>query len=186
MVITLGKGSALEGVMQNLLDVQHTLSPGYNINWGQIILVLAEQHTIHPRISPKTFCFLTRRSIATRVNAIGVKHFRDAMSDDWTGNKFGFNREEWRTETVTKLEYYESEYRRLKESTSLLELVMWKTRIYSLDHGKAMGEGSKKLKIDQTDFRLLCRINCGADHVIENVLPYLLPPDFVRSYVVVR
>jgi hypothetical protein len=31
--------------------------------------------------------------------------------------------------------------------------------------------------------RLECRTNCGADFVIENVWPYLLPSDFVRSYV---
>ena len=53
--------------------------------------------------------------------------------DDWMGDdydyNYDFNREEWRTETQLKLEYYESEYRRLKESTSLLELAMWKARM---------------------------------------------------------
>jgi hypothetical protein len=37
--------------------------------------------------------------------------------------------------------------------------------------------------MDRSDFRLDCRISCGADHAVENVLPYLLPQDFVRSYV---
>ena len=46
-----------------------------------------------------------------------------------------------------------------------------------------MGGGNTKIKMDQSEFRLQCRISCGANHVIENVLPYLLPPDFVRSYV---
>jgi hypothetical protein len=88
-------------------------------------------------------------------------------------------------ETITKLEYYESEYRRLKESTSLLELALWKTRMVdaSLDNGKVMVGCNKKLKMDQSEFRLQCRISCEADHVIENVWPYLLPSDFVRSYV---
>jgi hypothetical protein len=101
------------------------------------------------------------------------------MADDWNGDcdDDDFNRQEWRAETITKLQYYESEYRKLKESTSLLELALWKARI------SAMGEGNKIMKMDQSDFRLQCRISCGADHVIENVLPYLLPPDFVRSYV---
>ena len=45
----------------------------------------------------------------------------------------------------------------------------------------AMGVGNKKMKMDVTDFRLQCRINCGADHVVENVLPYLLQSDFVLS-----
>jgi hypothetical protein len=40
-----------------------------------------------PHVSPATFCFLTRCSIATRVSAIGVKHFQDDMSDNWMGNE---------------------------------------------------------------------------------------------------
>jgi hypothetical protein len=67
--------------------------------------------------------------------------------------------------------------------TSLLELALWKKKIEdsSLDHGKMQVGGNKKMKMDSSDFRLQCRINCGADHVVENVLPYLLPPDFVIS-----
>ena len=66
-----------------------------------------------------------------------------------------------------------------KESTSLLELALWKA---SIDHGKAMSGGNTKLKIDPSEFRLQCRISCAADHVIENVLPYLLS-DYMRSHV---
>ena len=61
---------------------------------------------------------------------------------------------------------------------------MWKARMDdSLDYGKAMGGDNKKMKIDPSALRLQCRISCGADHVVENVWPYLLPPYFVRSYV---
>ena len=49
-----------------------------------------------------------------------------------------------------------------------------------------MGGSNKKLKIHISDFRLQCRVSCGADHVVENVWPYSLPPDFVRSYVYVN
>jgi len=63
--------------------------------------------------------------------------------------------------------------------TSLLELAMWNARMDdSLDHGKTMGGGNKKMKMDESEFRLQCRISCGADAVIVNVLPYLLPPYF--------
>ena len=99
------------------------------------------------------------------------------MTDDWMGDVDNdFDRELWHNETLTKLEYYESEYRRLKESTSLLELAMWKARMNddSLDDGKT---------IDPSAYRLQCCISCGADHVVENVWRYLLPPDFVCSYV---
>jgi hypothetical protein len=98
------------------------------------------------------------------------------MADDWMGsNDIDFNRDLWRNETLTKLAYYESEYEKLKESTSLLELALWKINIdaSTVTNGVAMGDNN----------RLDCRTNCGADFVIENVWPYLLPSDFVRSYV---
>jgi hypothetical protein len=178
MLITLGRTNAPERVIQNLIDVQQSLSPEYNIDWDQVLGMLAETGY---NIYSKKFCFLTRCSIAKRVKAIGVKHFRDAMADDWMGDDNNFNREEWRAETVAKLEYYESEYRKLKEITSLLELALWKLRMD--DDSKAGGRGNKKMTFDQSDFRLRCRVSCGADHVVENAWPYSLPPDFVRSYV---
>ena len=120
------------------------------------------------------------------------------MADDWTGSAlnfneqawrdgtaFNFNGQAWRDETLAKLEYYESEYSRLKEMTSLLELAIWKMKIDngSKDLCETMAGGNTKIKRDGPDFRLQCRISCGADVVIENVWQYLLPPDFVRSYV---
>jgi hypothetical protein len=180
MLMTLIKTNAPAAVMQNLLNVQQTLSPEYNIDWNQVLRSLAAEN-----MYPKTFCFLTRCSIATRVNVIGVKHFRDAMADDWMGcNSHYFNGHAWRTDTLTKLEYYESEYQKLKETTSILELALWKARLdESKDRDEATGGSNKKMKMDGTDFRLQCRISCGANIVVENVWPYLLPSDFVRSYV---
>lgn len=53
---------------------------------------------------------------------------------------------------------------KLKEMMSLLELVLWKARIddTNLGHGNFIGGGIKKMKIDDTEFRMQCRINCGA------------------------
>ena len=104
MVITLGRANAPVDVIQNLLDVQHTLSPGYNIGWDQILEELARAASDNePFVFPATFCFLTRCSIATRVSAIGVKHFRDDMADNWMGDKDNnFNREMRQNETLTK------------------------------------------------------------------------------------
>jgi hypothetical protein len=177
MVITLGRANAPVAVIKNLLDIQHTLSLGYNIDWVQILEELARATPrTEPFASSATFCFLTRCSIATRVSAIGVKHFCDNMADNWMGAEDDdFDREMWHNETLTKLEYYESEYENLKETTSLMELALWKMNIdaSTVTNSLAMGDNN----------RLECRTNCGADFVIENVLPYLLPSDFVRSYI---
>jgi hypothetical protein len=53
----------------------------------------------------------------------------------------------------------------------------------SFKHGNVMDRGNKKMEIDQSDFRLQCRISCGADQVVKSVWPYILTPDFVCSYV---
>ena len=188
MVITLGRVNVSIAVMQNLFDVKHRLSPGYNIAWEHVLEELVRSTIANrPYLSQETFCFLIRCSIATRINAIGVKHFRDAMVDDWTDIIVEFNqdnRQMWYTETLTKLEYYESEYQKLKETTSILELALWKIKIDDsiMDHGSAMGDGFNKLMKDRSDFRLQCRISCGADNVIGNVWPYLLPQDYRRRW----
>ena len=76
MLITMGRANAPTTVIQNLFNVQHTLSPGFNIDLDQALGVLAEETELdEPHANPTIFCFLTRCSIATRVNAIGVKHF---------------------------------------------------------------------------------------------------------------
>jgi len=59
---------------------------------------------------------------------------------------------------------------------------MWKIKLDNdNDQGETMGGGRKQLKMDPSDFRLQCHVSCGADHVVENVWPFLLPPDFVRT-----
>jgi hypothetical protein len=146
MLITLGGANAPVDVIQNLLDLQQTLSPGYIINWDRIVEVLAERTTWEdPQVDPRTFCFLTRCSIAARVSAIGVKQFRDAMAYDWMGHRSTFRGQRWRDETLLELEYYESEYQKLIESTSLLELALWKMNIdaSSTDNDVAMGDNNK-------------------------------------------
>ena len=180
MAATLGLRASV-AVIQNLLDVIPILSPGYKVDWNKILVELYV-HTADAYWCSGAFCFLTSCSIVTRINAIGIKEFRDAMDDGWEGYDDNFNGQVWHTETLTKLEYYESEYQRLKESTSLLELALWKIKIDDKNHGDKMGNCNKKLRIDQSEFRLQCRISCGADHVVQNVLPYLLPDDFERSH----
>ena len=37
--IVYGRASASDDVMRNLLDIQQTLSPGYNIDWERILRI---------------------------------------------------------------------------------------------------------------------------------------------------
>ena len=201
MAITLCRADVPTALIRNLINIHHSLSPGHNINWDPILGELAEHTATNICVSPETFCFLTRCSIATRVDAIGVKHFRHAMKNEWFDDYFDdfhrqywrdtgehqFDGQAWRDVTLVQLDYYESEYRKLKEMTSLLELALWKAKLdaSNTDKGAAIDGGNKKLKFDQSCVRQQYRISCGADHVVENVWPFLLPPDYVRSYVMI-
>ena len=92
-------------------------------------------------------------------------------------------------EIRSKLARYEVEYHKLKEATSMLELVMWKfkinesmldlllwkSKINESNSIKTESRESKKLKVDAAFARSQCRVNCGADIVIPCVFPYLLP-----------
>ena len=84
-------------------------------------------------------------------------------------NQPGFaNRREFITELQTKLVNLETKYQNVKEGVSLLELALWKTKINEETSGR-------KRKIDESDLRLQCRVNCRADIVIEHMLKFLLP-----------
>ena len=53
------------------------------------------------------------------------------------GHSVHYNRAEWRAEILATLAFYESEYQKLKDSTTLLELALWKSRMddSSFGHG---------------------------------------------------
>jgi hypothetical protein len=176
MVETLGRANAPLAAIQNLLYVQHTLSSEQTIDWSNILRELAGDVST---TNIKTFCFLTSCSIEERVKAIGVKCWRDSMASQLMGSGCVYHhKQNWLTGIHSNLAFYESEYQKLKEAASVLELAIWKAKMHDSRTGEERQEvNNKKLKMDESEFRLQCRISCGADHIIENVLPYLLPPE---------
>ena len=177
MVATLGRANAPLATIQNLLNVQQHCFPGQVLDWDQIIRWLAAPverlNGSKPHPSPGTFCALTKISIANRVSAIGVKQWRVYITKfcDWTiflaSETSIFNRNRWLEEVKSKVTHYEAEYQKIKEATAMLELVLWKAKLHD------ESSPSQANRIDELEFRVQCRISCGAQHVIESVLPYL-------------
>jgi hypothetical protein len=181
MLETLGLANTPPAVIQNLLQcisptkVRLESSPwgigcAYRPRWQRTLL------------SSETFCFLAKCSIASRVKAIGTKHLRDCMSIDlltvWPESHRDrrASRRSWLDGVQSRLVQFESEYLKLKETTSLLEFALWKAKMIESSPDKVKGgRNNTKLKMDASDFRMKCCIICRADHVIENILPYLLP-----------
>ena len=59
------------------------------------------------------------------------------------------------------------------ETTTILELALWKMKINEKSHQEADTQIQKRLKTDESTIRLQCRVTSGADVVIKCVLPFL-------------
>ena len=113
--------------------------------------------------SMESFQFLVKCNIAERLGTIGVRTWRVHIKNLVEGvSTFQLSKLYDYFDTIhLKLLAYEREYPRLKDDAFLLELALWKTKIDELDD-------------DNADARRQCRINCGANVIIPNVLPYLI------------
>ena len=171
MVETLGKAGVID-VVQNLVDLQQKYFPQDHIEWDTVLENVSQVNIWHCEADVVPLLHL---SISKRVKAIGVKKWRD----DITNAKITklsphhqcsiIQKRAFISETKTKLAQYEDEYHRLKEATSILELTLWKHKIDEIT-----GEG-KKRKHEESNVREQSRIGCGADIIIEHVLPFLVP-----------
>lgn len=103
------------------------------------------------------FHFLVKCNIAERLNKIGVRKWRVCLENQVKMLPLDdlIPLVDINSELVT----YEQEYSRLEEAAFLLELALWKSAI----------DGSMANREE-------CRINCGADMIIPNVLPFLIAP----------
>jgi hypothetical protein len=181
-------GNAATSSIQMLLEVQQLFFPEQLIDWHTIIQKATTSAT--PVVLADVFVFLAKISYSQRVDAISIKQWRDDMNKieieklnliengtidkpirytiSWTALP---KRQGWFAGFNSKLAGYEARYQELKEATTLLELTLWRNNINENSQGR---NSKKKAKVEETDRRKECRINCGAHIVIEHVLPYLL------------
>jgi hypothetical protein len=75
-----------------------------------------------------------------------------------------------------KVAHFEDEYLKLKDITTILELVLWKMRMNENIPLEKATQCRTKINVDESDHirRQSCRISCGADVVIGHVMPYLI------------
>ena len=164
MIATLSKAKVNNCVIQTLVDIQQEMKT--NLDREEWIDGLAN----HGQITRETFRFLVQRGFTDRVNAIGLKQYRDEMMGEM-GMSFYFTKVVWLDSVRSKLVKYEEEYHTLKEATTILELALWKN-----ETNKSGGKKKRKrTEKSDDDFREQCRIGCKADIVIEHVLPFLMP-----------
>jgi hypothetical protein len=189
MIRALGEGRAPPSRVRNLLDAHRRCPPATHArDFRDVVSGLARSHDTRvstlrrPRTSSETFRFLLRDVVSRRIDSCGIGRWRVELAnavDDF--NLFRLSDDDWerRTRVVyAGLDMCES----LKESAAILELALWKARIRGEggDCGGGGGGGGrcgKKTRLDRGTIgrRERCRINCGADVVVRNVLVYLWP-----------
>ena len=159
------------------LILQDESFPDQLIDWDAAIAIESLVVNTSCDSRRETYQFLVKCSFIERINTIGLKQWRDNVINMVMGPKFTMPYDvkegNWLDDIRSKLILYEAEYHRLKEATSLLELVLWRNEI-----GKSKsddGRKSRKRKFEEPDSRSQCRVSCGADIIIRNVLPYLVP-----------
>lgn len=181
MVNLLGLASVSKEVIRNLVRVQQVYFPDYSIDWDTII-----ENTFNPVMDDppcksialakrETFHTLFQLSISDRIERIRVKQLRDDIkhiecysSNDEYAETTISKRRAYIADIELKLAQYGDEQHRLLEATSMLELIMWKSKINA-------NEEYKRTLDESSNAREQFRVNCGANVVIQNVLPYLMP-----------
>jgi len=171
MLQTLGRSNAPLEVIQSLLRVQQKSFPRQIIDWED---VLAKSFSFD--VSMDTFCSLVKCSITTRLNVIGIKKWREEITNKLQTkpeHSWSNCRSEWLSGVESKLQYYELEYQKLKEVTLILELALWRAKVNENKQYDKRRRQGKREKIDELSVRKLCRDSCGAGVIIGHVLPFL-------------
>ena len=193
-------GSAPNEIVQFLKESYKSLCHNYQFNWTQMVVTLDEAEatqdvirtflickkamsnrfeawirefaTYGNNISYNTFRLLVQCGFTDRINAIGLRQWRDDMMVRVNKTVHRNRKIEWLDGIESKLSQYEDDYSKLKEATSILELTLWTNK---MNDNEGKERQNKKTKIEESDLRGQCRVSCGADIVIQHVLPYLLP-----------
>ena len=177
MVETMGRCDTPKERIENLLCVKQMHFPEQLIDW---------EYLLDEFVDPSELCFestFTERmqflficGMSERMEALPFKVWRDHISHMICSAVF-----EWRRDNSgilrsirEKFAHFEDELPKLKEATSILELAMWKVRMLKNDLQDTTTHQLKKLKTDKSSSRQQCRVTCGADVIIGNVLPYII------------
>ena len=79
--------------------------------------------------------------------------------------------QQWIRTVLLRLEQYKAEHNDLLiEAATILELALWNSKLKNKDARRDVERDEQKRRVD-------CRVNCGSDIIIPNVLAFLKLPD---------
>ena len=178
MVETMGRCDTPKESIENLLCVRQMHFPEQPIDWEYLLdeFVKPSDLTFHGSPFQERMQFLVMCGISDRVEALAFKLWRDHILKMIHTAKFQYNEECFYIcrGIREKIVYFEDEYPKLKECTTILELALWKLRMNESILLEKATRCRKKVKTDESSMRMQCRVTCGADVIIRHVLPYLI------------
>ena len=170
MLETFAKCNVPLANIQKLINTQQNNFSHQEYDMQGIVLVLALYDTRQasfnkPCTAVDTVQYLLRISITERLDSLAVGRWLTDMENMISTIHKNVKFRVGDTKAVyDRLATYEI----AKEGTSVLELALWKTKIDEVRNKRARVSGD-------ISYREQSRINCGADIIIRNVLPYLIP-----------
>jgi hypothetical protein len=178
MVETIGRCDTPKENIENLLRVKQMHFPAQPIHWDHLLDVFARPSKVSFHGAPfqERMQFLVMCGMSDRVEALTFKVWRDDIRHmiQTANYKWGRDNSIILREIQEKLAYFEDEYYKLKEITTILELAVWKLRMNENIPQEGASHCRKKVKTNESSIRRQCRITCGADVVIWHILPYLI------------
>jgi len=172
MLQTMAKRNVPLVMIQKLINTQLKYFPDQYLGTKQVVTELAScneqgfRSISYAYTSDETFRYLLRISISKRLDSLDIRRWREKLENsiDAVKKKNGRGRDSDTQAVYDRLAAYES----IKEGTPVLELALWKAKI---DESR-----NKRARIDgDVSYKEQCRVSCGADIIIRNVLPYLMP-----------
>ena len=189
MILTLTKRKVSLANIQRLVNTQRKSFPDQECDMQGLVMELSASDTraeverrSHINInalstSIETFRYLLRLSISKRLDSLAVRRWLNELENNistFPDDKDMFPKETYKREEDTKALYDRlATYESIKEGTSIIELALWKAKV---DDSR-----NKRARIDEdVSYKKQCRVNCGADIIIKNMLPYLIPKPLAK------
>ena len=172
-------GATLEAVKYVLGTRHEMFAPLESVDWDQFVSDLAASSSAR-RVPVEIFRFLIHLTIYDRVEQLGLERWRAAIRDEVDRLPDRGNMRNTELKGIKlKLAFAEYTYDQLKEATFILELALWKAKIDECNSlvGKKRSSNrlsNKRMRVDKEGFVHQCRISCGAEVIIRNVLPFLI------------
>lgn len=152
--------------VQFLMEMHELLFPEQKLDVKYVVQKLAYgKDNEFVELPEESFRFLLRSSISKRLDSLNVRQWRSILEKQVSVMRFlPFGLYDRKLELYNLLNVFEY----LKEVSTLLELALWNATMAD------RLPKNKKAKIDdQHSCRYQCRINCGSEIVVPNVLPFL-------------